>query len=210
MPKIQGLRTKKMIFHLLLSLISLASVNSSEECYRYCLESSNDSSSLMSCSEDEECQPIQFCNESSDHCQFRKRPINFLHTYSIMKRGYCATFDKNTSSLSVGICLNNIKCFCYDLNNKYYRLPQKTSQLNEYMCQGTKRTGQLCGRCLPNNYPLAYSYNMTCMPCPKARWNWLRYIAAAYLPLTLFYMYLLILFIPPPVIYSTTYRVLNQ
>ena len=185
MPKVQGLRTKKMIFHLLLSLISLASVNSSEECYPYCLESSNDSSSLMSCSVDEECQPIQFCNESSDHCQFRNYPNHLPLTYSIMKREYCATFDEKTNSLSVGICLH-IKCICNDLNKNYYRLPLKTSQLNEYMCQDMKRTGQLCGRCLRNHYPLAYSYNMTCMPCPKAHWNWLRYnIAAAYLPLTL-------------------------
>ena len=49
------------------------------------------------------------------------------------------------------------------------------------------RTGVLCGRCLPDHYPLAYSFNMNCIPCPHARWNWFRYIMAAYFPLTLFY-----------------------
>ena len=55
------------------------------------------------------------------------------------------------------------------------------------MCKSSNRTGTLCGRCLPDHYPLAYSFNMTCIPCPHARWNWFKYIMAAYLPLTLFY-----------------------
>ena len=52
------------------------------------------------------------------------------------------------------------------------------------------RTGTLCGKCLPDQYPLAYSYDTSCIPCPHARWNWLRYIMAAYIPLTLFYLFI--------------------
>ena len=58
-------------------------------------------------------------------------------------------------------------------------------------CTDMNKMGALCGECLPDHYPLAYSFNMTCVPCPHARWNWLWYIMAAYLPLTLFYFVIL-------------------
>ena len=58
-------------------------------------------------------------------------------------------------------------------------------------CQQLNRTGALCGRCLPDHYPLAYSYDIICIPCPHARWNWIKYITAAYLPLTFFSLILI-------------------
>lgn len=54
------------------------------------------------------------------------------------------------------------------------------------MCRYMNRTGTLCGRCLPDYYPLAYSFNFSCIRCPHAHRNWLKYITAAYLPLTIF------------------------
>ena len=59
-------------------------------------------------------------------------------------------------------------------------------QLDYVMCGYYNKTGTLCGQCLPDHYPLAYSFNMTCIPCPHVHWNWFRYIMAAYLPLTAF------------------------
>jgi hypothetical protein len=56
------------------------------------------------------------------------------------------------------------------------------------MCRHFKKTGVLCGRCLPEHYPLAYSYDLACAKCQHISWNWVRYIMAAYLPLTLFYL----------------------
>ena len=56
-----------------------------------------------------------------------------------------------------------------------------------------KRTGALCGRCQDNHYPLAYSFSLVCVQCHHIHWNWARYIMAAYLPLTLFYLIVLFL-----------------
>ena len=58
-------------------------------------------------------------------------------------------------------------------------------------CKAINRTGTLCGRCLPDHYPLTYSFSFTCAKCHHIRWNWVRYIMAAYLPLTLFYLIVL-------------------
>ncbi len=48
------------------------------------------------------------------------------------------------------------------------------------------RVGTLCGRCKSNYSALAYSFNLTCIACPDYKLNWLKYMVAAYLPLTLF------------------------
>ena len=58
-------------------------------------------------------------------------------------------------------------------------------------CSSFNRAGALCGQCLPEHYPLAYSINLTCIKCPHVGWNWGRYIMAAYLPLTLFCFFVL-------------------
>ena len=46
---------------------------------------------------------------------------------------------------------------------------------------------------LHGHYPLGYSYSNKCAKCHHIRWNWVRYIMAAYLPLTLFYLIILLL-----------------
>ena len=54
------------------------------------------------------------------------------------------------------------------------------------MCKAYSRTGTLCGECLNNTFLRAYSYDMTCHKCDGGSYNWMKYIAVAYLPLTLF------------------------
>ena len=89
----------------------------------------------------------------------------------------------------VGHCPHRRKTENYTV---YYNLPRNISTLSILLCQPLKRTGALCGRCLPDHYLLAYSFNMTCIPCPHVHWNWARYIMAAYLPLTFFYLVILL------------------
>jgi hypothetical protein len=40
------------------------------------------------------------------------------------------------------------------------------------MCEHFNRTGVLCGRCQPEHYPLAYSYDLACAKCHHISWNW--------------------------------------
>ncbi len=56
------------------------------------------------------------------------------------------------------------------------------------MCgQQFNRSGTLCGRCRDGYYPLVYSSDMRCVPCPDGEKNWYKYTLAAFLPLTIFY-----------------------
>ena len=99
-----------------------------------------------------------------------------INKHDIVHAGICIRQYKNTKS---GVIHSG--------DNLYHLLPRNRSELDDMMCKSLKRTGILCGECLDDHYPLAYSYNMTCTRCPNTRWNWARYVMAAYLPLTLFY-----------------------
>ena len=60
--------------------------------------------------------------------------------------------------------------------------------LDNQTCKPLKRTGQLCGDCISGHAPPIYSYNLECVDCSTYATNWLKYIAVAFFPLTVFYV----------------------
>ena len=68
-----------------------------------------------------------------------------------------------------------------------------TEDLNNHTCGPYNRTGVLCGECVDGYGVPVYSYSLACVECSHYKYNWLKYIAVAYIPLTLFY-FLVILF----------------
>ena len=61
------------------------------------------------------------------------------------------------------------------------------SAQDQQTCGYLNRQGRLCGKCKPNHYVSAYSYDIKCYPCTsRLWWNLLKYICIAYLPLTVF------------------------
>ena len=49
------------------------------------------------------------------------------------------------------------------------------------------REGQMYGKCLDNFAPSPYSYSFECSDCSSYEYNWIKYIAIAYSPLTIFF-----------------------
>ena len=110
----------------------------------------------------------------------------------IIMYGNCATYNTEKSLLQIGKCIySHLNTTILSTNIYYYILSSDGYYLNETACSYYNRTGALCGRCLPQQYISAYSYNSKCMHCHHVVWNWFRYIMAAYLPLTLFYFIVL-------------------
>jgi hypothetical protein len=109
-----------------------------------------------------------------------------------MVTDYCATFDPEQNIMLAGPCVWNCggSSHCGTVTGNYYIY--KNLPLDFDICKLLKRTGVLCGRCLPEHYPLAYSYSFNCIKCQHIRWNWARYIMAAYFPLTLFYLAIIV------------------
>ena len=140
------------------------------------------------CNEDEfdSCPPGMVCKDGYCQCGWHPhRAISCNGTdSSSLIYCYCVTLDEEANATLIGNCIYN----CARLNKDsalYSPLPNSVHQLNK-ACDSLNRTGALCGRCKSGHYPLAYSFNWTCIKCPHARTNWVRYIAAAYLPLTVF------------------------
>ena len=68
----------------------------------------------------------------------------------------------------------------------YTLLPHTTEELNNAACGQFNRDGQLCGRCKEGYHPPVYSLDIRCMKCSDSRYAWMKYIAVAYIPLTVF------------------------
>ena len=143
------------------------------------------------------CPPGLFCDEGGV-CRCRASPNDILvcfddATPSVLNCN-CVTFDCVRNVTLAGNCLHT----CgnkVNLSNGYYFYTPLPDSFNgsRKVCRDMNREGVLCGKCLDGYSPLAYSYNMTCVRCPHARWNWAWYILAAYAPLTLFCFLIVIL-----------------
>ena len=99
---------------------------------------------------------------------------------------YCMTYNKATGPV-VGSCL--YKCILND--DLYHFVPSDITQLNSYMCGHLNRGGQLCGKCEENYSLPVYSYEMKCVQCSTSPFNWVKYVLAAFLPLTVFFVLVL-------------------
>ena len=144
---------------------------------------------LSSCSSNDaamECPPGLFCNNRTCKCAHYHYPYDIIKCdeekgTSAILDCYCATFDEEKEVTLVGACIYNS-----ENNNEVVDTVYTSLILNDTVCAIFNRTGALCGKCLPEHYPLAYSFDVNCIKCPHVGWNWGRYIMAAYIPLTLF------------------------
>ena len=92
---------------------------------------------------------------------------------------YCMTYYELTGPV-VGACFYNC------MRELYYLLPSDVTKLNNNMCGYLNRAGQLCGECKENYSIPVYSYDLKCVQCSTSPFNWILYILAAFLPLTVF------------------------
>lgn len=106
---------------------------------------------------------------------------------TLLKNCYCMTADndKNPVSPLVGVCLYS----CLGNVSRYYKfyssiMPRSVLNITAATCGYYHRDGVMCGKCMENYGLPAYSYDIKCVKCPES--NWLKYIAAAYIPLTIF------------------------
>ena len=65
------------------------------------------------------------------------------------------------------------------------------------MCDDLNRNGQLCGKCKKGFAPPVYSYSLKCVNCMDYSLNWLKYIAVAFGPLTVFSFIITVFHISP-------------
>ena len=94
---------------------------------------------------------------------------------------YCMTYSETTGTV-VGACLYN----CVKRDSLYHRMPKTVEELNDAVCGHLNRGGQLCGECKTNYSPPVYSYDLHCNMCSGDLYSWMKYVAIAFGPLTVF------------------------
>ena len=107
---------------------------------------------------------------------------NELQQESAILECYCMTYNETTETVVVGRCLYN----CVKRDSRYHQMPKTLEKLNEAMCGDFNRDGQLCGECKANYSPPVYSYDLQCTMCSGGLYSWMKYVAIAFVPLTVF------------------------
>ena len=157
---------------------------------------------LLQCEENSDCPTWFGCYNNT--CDCHTEPEHIIKCdgdRATVLACYCATTahqdEFNSHDLIVGSCVFNCgrRPNHTILDSQYFVLPQNSSTLNNDTCGWLKRTGPLCGKCLPNHSPPVYSYSLKCVECPHGHVyrNWLLFILLAFVPLTIFYIIILLL-----------------
>ena len=95
----------------------------------------------------------------------------------------CNCMTEEDGTVAVGACIYTCSAI-----SGYYPIPCHISQLQNFTCANLNRHGHLCGQCMDTYALPVYSYELKCVKCIDYQYNWLKYLAAAFLPLTIFYI----------------------
>ena len=148
------------------------------------------------------CPPWTIYNNSSGQCQCGNSLGGVVHcnreTLKVsVLHCYCMTYNRQTNVTLVGHWI--YRCmFSYSKDGgckSHKEVKSNDSKLlNQEMCGLFKRTGQLCGECIEGHGAPVYSYSLKCVKCEESdfRYNLFKYIAVAFLPLTVFYLVVII------------------
>ena len=109
---------------------------------------------------------------------------------------YCMSYSDELNSTVVGKCLYHLHNKPTLQYNNYWPIPRLTRRNDTALCQFHKyyghtyqyQTGLMCTECVDGYAYPVYSYSLACVECKDYEYNWLKYIAVAFLPLTVFYI----------------------
>ena len=111
----------------------------------------------------------------------------------------CMTYDEKRNETIVGHCIYNCEngTDSKKINRIYQPVNSRTLHIaplnfTDAVCKNFNRTGRLCGECTEHHHPPVYSYTFACIKCDRRWYNWLLFIVEAFVPLTLFLVFVLV------------------
>ena len=131
-----------------------------------------------------------FCKLNQTHCGSSK--VGILD---------CSCMTEYEKQVVVGHCFYNCEngsaASKSRINRVYHKINTPTQNiqlenLTERVCGYLNREGRLCGKCKPNHHPPVYSYDYKCIKCAHQWSHWFRFAAQAFLPSTVFLLFILI------------------
>ena len=81
--------------------------------------------------------------------------------------------------------------FCSHSNDLFFTLPNNTEELDDFLCRKINRTGTLCGKCRDGYGPNLHT--LGCIKCDSIYIMWLYYILVQYVPLTVFFIVVIVM-----------------
>ena len=185
-------------FYVAIALVVALSLSLLHECQslHYNFQQSHNIPSHYPGANQSNCPSWFIYNKSTEQCECGSSVGGRVNCNNVYKTVYiincnCMTQDDHLG-VAVGSCFTN--CYLGKSNSSfemYYQLPSNPSELNTVLCEKHwNRGGRFCGKCKDGYYPLVYSYDMKCKKCRDSKYNWLKYIVEAFVPLTAFFIFI--------------------
>ena len=161
------------------------------------------SSVLVQAAEHDECHPWSFYNDTLHHCQCYESD-NTLYYSRPSKLTECS---ERKTTIYIGLCMTTEElgtsigyCAAYSpkvnvsaVNGMYIQLPNNISELNDFMCGPINRKGRVCSECIDGFAPSVITPWYQCANCTGAWYGIPLYLFLEFVPITLFYLAVLVL-----------------
>ena len=140
------------------------------------------------------CPPWYQFDSSSQACLCT--PLGYIackENNTFLKFGLCTTYDESADLVSYVHCSFFRAEQGYNITRPgYVLLPENISELNHYMCAPLHRKGMLCNECIDGFSPAVNSFRDQCFNCKDSWYGIPVYLLFELVPLTIFYLLILI------------------
>ena len=153
----------------------------------------------------DQCHTWSFYNDTLEECQCYDSPALPLSSSST-RHDFVVQCSESKVVMNVRFCMTNEEagtfigeCEIYSLNKNaelidgvYVQLPNNVSELNDYMCGPMNRKGRICSECIDGFAPSVTSVGYICSNCTGAWYGVPLYLLLEFVPITLFYILVLV------------------
>ena len=150
-----------------------------------------------------QCPPWSFYNDTIQDCQCYE--TSTLPTYRT-RHDFIVECSERRVLVHASYCLTNEmegtfvgECKAYLMNKNaimvdgiYAQLPDNISQLNDYICGSMNRKGRVCSECINGFAPSITSFGYECSNCTSSQYGIPLYLFLEFVPITLFYVTVLV------------------
>ena len=162
---------------------------------------------LVQAVDGDQCHPWSFYNDTLQTCQcYESKDLPAYYGESTY-RDFMVKCTERKVLMNVVFCMTNEEegtfigdCRLYSFNQNpalvdgmYTELPENKSELNDYMCGPMNRKGRICSECIDGFAPSFTGFGYECANCTGVWYGIPLYLFLEFVPITLFYLAVLVL-----------------
>ena len=166
--------------------------------------------------DDEQCPPWFYYNNALDRCSCYQSSFRDVECHegehdAFLRFGRCMTYEEGSGTF-VSICQYFIiDHFLENVTEPHYiNIPDNVQDLNEYMCKPLNRKGKICRECIDGFGPAVTSVGYQCSNCTSSWYGIPLYLFLEFVPVTLFYLGILVFRVSVTSASMTSYVMYSQ